>query len=506
MKLVNFFHLFFTRLTLCTNTKKRNRTILLFTFCLSVISAPLAAGTLAWQNTSEPAMLFHSTTGILQNNAGLIYLGCFIGAILMQFLFYLSTRSKVHLYFLFTLFSYTIFVVTESPLFPFDQTAIMNNPLLNRIGPVAAILSGLFAILTGKTKFAPSTHRLSRALLHNYIVLLYGLIIWVVISGLEKEIHPDLYLTAVQSFPFSIVLVIVLTWSPTMKKRKFYAKPLVPSLIFLIGFSAMQYSRNVPESNPFFLYLFFIASALGAFSMMVQIITNSENIQYFAVTLRRQLNLSKLSALQNRISSHFLFNSLSTIYAMFQNQEKTASQALINLADLYRFLAKDAAKSRITFQEEWNFMESFIRIMKARMGERLKVQLNFNRRIENYPVPPLTLQPIVENCFQHNLNPEHTLEVEITVRPQTGGAIIIIADNGSGFRESAKSNTLDNIRERLGYYYRSVTITRNDRPGGGAKVILSFADYTDRKKINWTALHHQIIQWLKGETRGLWGK
>ncbi|MES0489790.1 MAG: histidine kinase [Leptospirales bacterium] len=191
----------------------------------------------------------------------------------------------------------------------------------------------------------------------------------------------------------------------------------------------------------------------------------------------REVQLARMQALQHRMSPHFLFNSLNTIYSMMQSDTRRAGSALMDLADMYHFLTDEASHRIITIHHEKVFITNFLNIMLSRLGKNLEVIQKWDEPVSSVMIPPLTIQPIIENSFKHNAELPYTLELDITVKSYVDGANIIIRDNGGGMKtKTVRSKTLDNIRERLQYYYHDVSASLSNakgKPGAVVKIYFS---------------------------------
>ncbi|MCE9596511.1 MAG: histidine kinase [Spirochaetia bacterium] len=146
------------------------------------------------------------------------------------------------------------------------------------------------------------------------------------------------------------------------------------------------------------------------------------------------LQEARLQVLQERMRPHFLFNALNTIHSLLQSSPADADNALLKLADSYRFLLGD-----------------------------LKI-------------PPLSLQPLIENAFRHGIqNVPGDAVVSITAVRSQDTLEIMVHDSGPGGAfESNESRTLSNIRERLRFYFDRVHVDLENHPGGGAIATLRF--------------------------------
>ena len=196
---------------------------------------------------------------------------------------------------------------------------------------------------------------------------------------------------------------------------------------------------------------------------------------------RRELERARLKSLQDRMSPHFLFNSLNTIHAMLHIDTKAADQALISLADHYRFLTDQPDRQLIPFQEEWRFLENYLDLNRLRFRDSLSFTLQQHGHFDDIQIPPLILQPLVENAVQHGLRSRPGEgHIHIHARRQGHRLLITIDDDGVGLN-GAETNpgrsggTLENLRSRLGFHFASARLVLQDRtpaPGVRASVYI----------------------------------
>lgn len=113
---------------------------------------------------------------------------------------------------------------------------------------------------------------------------------------------------------------------------------------------------------------------------------------------------AELEALQARIRPHFLFNTLNVIAAMVRSQPQQAEEAVLDLADLLR-AALRAGAELVPVAAEIELAQRYLAIEKLRLGERLQVQWRLDGLPESARLPPLSLQPLVENAIYHGIQP-----------------------------------------------------------------------------------------------------
>lgn len=188
------------------------------------------------------------------------------------------------------------------------------------------------------------------------------------------------------------------------------------------------------------------------------------------------LKEARLSVLQERMRPHFLFNALNSLHSLLPGNPAPADAALLMLADSYRFLLGPAEKSLVSFAEEWDFCKSYVELMKLRFGPRLEVEMRISQDCMGLVIPPLSIQPLIENAFRHGVQqmPGNAL-VQIEAACESGAVTVTVNDNGPGPGKSEKeSRTLSNIKERLEYHFGSVDVRLSTRPQGGAVSVLRF--------------------------------
>jgi len=164
---------------------------------------------------------------------------------------------------------------------------------------------------------------------------------------------------------------------------------------------------------------------------------------------------ARLQALTARIRPHFLFNSLNAVLSLIRQDPRRAETALEELADLFRALMRDA-RNLSPLSDEIALCRQYLGLEKLRLGERLKVEWNIVDVPDDALVPPLMLQPLLENAVYHGIEPgEGSGTIHIGFSRQ-GDAMVAELTNpcppGQG-HHAGNRMALANIRERLDLYY-----------------------------------------------------
>ncbi|MBQ6756239.1 MAG: histidine kinase [Oscillospiraceae bacterium] len=185
-----------------------------------------------------------------------------------------------------------------------------------------------------------------------------------------------------------------------------------------------------------------------------------------------ELRGAKMQALINQIQPHFIYNTLATIHMICGEDPKRAMHAIEDFSDyLHSNFDALAATEPILFKQELEHTKAYLNVEMARYAEKLTV--DYYTDYITFSLPPLTLQPIVENSIKHGLKKTHRpMHIVITTRAVDGGAEITVEDNGVGYEpapDGAVHVGLKNVRERLSMMC-SGTLNIVPRSGGGTVV------------------------------------
>ncbi len=159
---------------------------------------------------------------------------------------------------------------------------------------------------------------------------------------------------------------------------------------------------------------------------------------------------ARLSELQARIRPHFLFNTLNSAIALVRAEPAKAETLLEDLSDLFRHALVDQGES-VTLAQEVLLAERYLAIEQVRFGERLQLEWSLDPAAGPARLPPLLLQPLVENAVRHGVEPSETgATVRVSTR-RKGSMVVVKVTNtvpaGSG--EPGHGVALDNVRDRL---------------------------------------------------------
>ncbi|RIX43094.1 MAG: sensor histidine kinase [Rhodocyclales bacterium GT-UBC] len=164
---------------------------------------------------------------------------------------------------------------------------------------------------------------------------------------------------------------------------------------------------------------------------------------------------ARLAALNARIRPHFLFNSLNAVLSLIRARPQQAEQALEALSDLFRAAMRDPGEL-VCLADEVALGRQYLELEHLRLGERLRVEWSIDDMPLELPIPPLMLQPLLENAVYHGIEPAPeggTVRVAIARRDDELRISIANPTVGQAAHATGNRMALANIRERLALYY-----------------------------------------------------
>jgi hypothetical protein len=196
-----------------------------------------------------------------------------------------------------------------------------------------------------------------------------------------------------------------------------------------------------------------LGSLLGSVVLTVVI------YQFFRIKNRelqaeRRATEAQLKLLQGQIEPHFLFNTLANVVGLMESDTPRAKAMLEAFVEYLRSSLGGLRQASHTLGDELDLVEAYLRIVAIRMEERLRYRIDVPPSLREAPLPPLTLQPLVENAIVHGLEPK--LDggvVTVTAQVDDGRLVVTVDDDGLGLAGARPSRGCGtaciNIRERL---------------------------------------------------------
>jgi two-component system, LytTR family, sensor histidine kinase AlgZ len=168
------------------------------------------------------------------------------------------------------------------------------------------------------------------------------------------------------------------------------------------------------------------------------------------------LTEARLQALQARIRPHFLFNSINAVLSLVRKEPQRAERALEDMADLFRVLMADN-KQLTRLEDEVKLCRQYLDLEQLRLGERLQIAWHVEKMPGDAMVPPLILQPLLENAVYHGIEPlSEPGEINLNIYRNKDNQVIIVLRNPysqEGSHHIGNKMAMGNIRERLSLHF-----------------------------------------------------
>src|SRR5262249_22406755 len=149
--------------------------------------------------------------------------------------------------------------------------------------------------------------------------------------------------------------------------------------------------------------------------------------------LRDATARAQMRALQAQINPHFLFNTLNVLANLIHSDPSKAEKVTEELADIFRYALESTRAEWVNLDDELHFIESYLEIEKARFEERLAYAFDVAPSVRSLKIPPMLVQPLVENAIKHGIAPK--IEggmVKVSAQCGSDRVAIIVEDSGIG--------------------------------------------------------------------------
>jgi two-component system, LytTR family, sensor histidine kinase AlgZ len=251
--------------------------------------------------------------------------------------------------------------------------------------------------------------------------------------------------------PWYICRQLPLAATAITKLLLYHIGAAVASTVLGIGLAAMvAYSLNLGAS------LNYLAIPLVLIGFLLYLLSVALHYVLLALEASRRAAVeardAELRALKAQINPHFLFNSLNSIIALIASDPGGAREMCIRLADFLRSTLGLGERDAISWSEELSLAQAYLDVEQIRFGSRLQVEMDVAENCRGCPMPPLLLQPLVENAVKHGiagLVEGGTIRIQSALRD---GQLRITVENLFDDQSSPSSQSglgLRNLRMRL---------------------------------------------------------
>ena len=249
------------------------------------------------------------------------------------------------------------------------------------------------------------------------------------------------------------------------RRKKLSTRYLVAFLIYLLPFTVFLTVHAFIDIAPFL----FSGVGICAFSMCYFIVSD-QIIHNFHQ--QREIANQRASVMVLQMRPHFIYNTMMSIYYLCKQDADKAQQVTL---DFTTYLRKNftavASEEAVPFKDELEHTKAYLAVEQAQHEDMLCV--DYDTPHIDFKVPPLTLQPLVENAVKHSLDPNgEALHIYVKTRLTDSGNEIIVENNGLDYQPSTDNEphtALANIHQRLNMMCKG-TLKITPREGGGTVV------------------------------------
>ena len=169
-----------------------------------------------------------------------------------------------------------------------------------------------------------------------------------------------------------------------------------------------------------------------------------------------EAQVAKNRLLQSQIHPHVLFNALNGLAELVYKSPKEAERAIRHLADLLRRIMRASEHMRLPLGEERKIISDFLALEAIRLGPRLRVTWEWDEALDRVELPPLLVQPLVENAIKHGIAPSVPGgELVLRARAEQGAMVLEVWNSGEPFLDTPGGHGLGvkNLRSRLALHF-----------------------------------------------------
>lgn len=253
---------------------------------------------------------------------------------------------------------------------------------------------------------------------HSQIFIYLLIFLLLFLNGMRFNQWMSLCLAFVDTMFFAILyqlLCKIIGQTPTRIKRGFGKLMIIIFLIFIFGHIIyyveyfiirflpidMEHPKN--EILPYINLTRFLKDIiLCIVALCLSIFKHANSSALQAEELKQERNLMQLQLLQSQINPHFLFNALNNIYALVYTKNDIAPDALMKLSDMLRYVTDYGQQERVAIDKDLAYIGNYVDFQILRLGNKEKIQYQTKCDAQGYFIPPMLLQPFVENCFNHS--------------------------------------------------------------------------------------------------------
>jgi hypothetical protein len=251
----------------------------------------------------------------------------------------------------------------------------------------------------GRVPQNPIANILSEVFIRSMVAFGTFILNYFIIRPLDSSIRAD-----IRRITLSIILTLI---SVTILSDSFFA------IKRLLSDSSMQKSFNL-------LYTFrdiFTGIVVLSGIYLIKAVYDKQAIRLENEELKRENLVTQYESLKNQVSPHFLFNSLTALKELINQDKGIAKDYIIHLSQVLRYTLQSNQSQTRSLKEEMEVADSYIFLLQTRFGNNLLIERHIDEMYDNYRLPPLSIQTLLENAIKHNeISKRHPLKITIETK------------------------------------------------------------------------------------------
>ena len=271
-----------------------------------------------------------------------------------------------------------------------------------------------------------------------------------------------------------LVVIMLLNVACLFSRRKKLSKRLFLALLTYLLPSAIMVITYMFAAVDTLVSVWMVFCAITLFSLIL-----TDSVKEY-MRQQQEIAQQRASVMVLQMRPHFIYNTLTTIYYLCKQDADRAQQVTLDFTNyLRKNFAAIASENTVPFTDEMRHVQAYLAVEQAQHEDNLFVEYDIPHTL--FRVPPLTLQPLVENAVKHGMDPDAgPLHVRVCTRKTNAGSEIIVENDGADFNPARDHNephvALANVRQRLSIMCGGeLTITPREGGGTVVKVTIPFS-------------------------------
>lgn len=341
----------------------------------------------------------------------------------------------------------------KTPAMNYNPGSVAPQKRINRAYSYLGVLLAAVAIPNVAGLITNSLY-LSWELSLSYIFfILIGFIIW------QGNMRLMYFLRQNNVEMYDTYLRIVVTY--------FAVNVLFSGIVSLAAMYAWNWLSKEPQPNntPILLASLFVIITILFVNNIFEIILLRREMEFNRVRAEKMETAkveAELEALKTQIDPHFIFNSLNTLSYLITREPQSARLFNDTLAKVYRYILSNKEKDLVLLKEELEFISNYFYLLKIRFSDGVNMVIEINDvSAEDFLIPPISLQTLVENAIKHNeFNESHPLDIKVTI----SASHVVVRNPVKPKEQSAPSNKigLNNLDNRYKLITRKNIVVENN--------------------------------------------